>query len=295
VITVTNLVKRYGEVTALQDLSLRVPAGTVFGVLGPNGAGKTTLLRLMVGLIFPDSGSIELQGCPRHRLGYLPERPHFPGRFRVEEYMLVAGQLSGLAGPQLRAAVSAALAQTGLSQVADRRIAACSKGMLQRLGLAQCLLTDPPLILLDEPLSGLDPAAQAAMRHLVSGLSRSGRTILLSTHRLADVSQMCSHIAILARGRLSRCGPLPQVLAPRSHLLIQVDRLPDAVSQQIFQLHPAVALNGTEIVLADEAVGVKRQILQILLDAQVDILRLESQGATLEEVYLEAVRPRSEP
>jgi ABC-2 type transport system ATP-binding protein len=295
VITVTNLVKQYGDVTALQDLSLTVPTGTVFGVLGPNGAGKTTLLRLIVGLIFPSGGSIELQGCPRHRLGYLPERPHFPGRFRVEEYLLVAGQLSGLAGPELRAAVSAALGQTGLSQLANRRIASCSKGMLQRLGLAQCLLTDPPLILLDEPLSGLDPAAQAAMRHLVLALSRSGKTIVLSTHRLADVSQICSHIAILARGRLARSGPLPQVLAPRSHLLIQVDRLPDSVSWQISQLHPAIALDGTEIVVADEAVGVKRQILQTLLDAQIDIVRLESQGATLEEVYLEAVRPGSEP
>jgi ABC-2 type transport system ATP-binding protein len=295
VITVTNLVKRYGDVTALQDLSLTVPTGTVFGVLGPNGAGKTTLLRLIVGLIFPDGGSIELEGCPRHRLGYLPERPHFPGRFRVNEYMLVAGQLSGLVGTELRERVSAALAQTGLSQVADRRISSCSKGMLQRLGLAQCLLTDPPLILLDEPLSGLDPAAQAAMRHLVRALSHSGKTIVLSTHRLADVSQMCSHIAILARGRLSQSGPLPQVLAPRVHLLIQVDQLPDSVSGQISHLHPAIALNGTDIVLAEEAIGAKRQVLQILLDAQVDIVRLESQGSTLEEVYLEAVRTAGEP
>ncbi len=294
-ITVTNLVKQYGSVTALKDLSLNVPAGTVFGLLGPNGAGKTTLLQVIVGLVLPDSGRVELQSCPRHRLGYLPERPHFAGRFRISEFMRVSGQLSGLTGAGLRDSVASAMVQTGLTDVAERRIATCSKGMLQRLGLAQALLTDPPLILLDEPLSGLDPAAQAAMRHLVFALSRTGKTIVLSTHRLTDVSQMCSHVGILAQGRLSRYGSLPEVLSPRSGVVIEVDRMPESVLSTISQLHPAVTVNGTEIGLPGQAADLKNQVLQLLLDNEVDIVRLNSGGATLEEIYLEAVRFGGEP
>lgn len=289
-IQITNLTKRYGSITALQNLSLTVPAGTVFGILGPNGAGKTTLLRLIVGFLFPDEGQIELTGCSRHQLGYLPERPHFARRFRVQEYLLTAGQASGLSGDLLESAVDRALAETGLKQIADWRISTCSKGMLQRLGVAQALLPDPPLLLLDEPFSGLDPAAQAAMRHLVWRLSQAGKTIIISTHRLGDVNQMCSHIAILARGRLERSGPLSQALAPRSQVLIRVDRLPSLLVWQLQQLHPAITLNGTEITLPDEAMECKSAALRLLLDAHIDILHLERQRASLEEIYLETVQ-----
>ena len=293
-ITVTNLVKRYGDITALQDFSLAVPAGAVFGILGPNGAGKTTLLRLIVKLIFPDSGEVKLLACPHHKLGYLPERPHFPGRFHVEEYLLTAGQVSGLAGEALRDAVIAALEQTGLSQVADRRISACSKGMLQRLGVAQALLIDPPLILLDEPLSGLDPAAQAMMRRMLLELSHTGKTIVLSTHRLSDVSQICTHIAILARGRLAHSGLLSDVLAPHSQVLIRVDRLPDLLAWQLSQLHPAVTLDGSEITLPGDAMQIKSAALRLLLDARIDIIRVERQGVTLEDIFLKATHPEGQ-
>ena len=292
-ITVTGLAKRYGNVLALQDLSLNVPDGAIFGILGPNGAGKSTLIRLIVRLIFPDRGEIEYVGCAPHRLGYLPERPHFPGRFRLEEYLLAMGQLGDLGGRELRVQVAAALDETGLSAVADRRISTCSKGMLQRLGLAQALLTDPPLILLDEPFSGLDPAAQAMMRQLVQSLNLGGKTILLSTHRLSDVSQICTHIAILAGGRLATSGPLPQVLAPSTQVLIEVDRLPDLIAWQLKQLHPDVTLLGHDIILPGNAVQFKAEVLRLLLDARIDILKVEKQGSTLEELYLDAVQKGS--
>ncbi len=288
-IHIKQVTKRYGEIIALKDLSLTIPAGAIFGLLGPNGAGKTTLIRLIVGFLFPDQGMVELAGCLRHQLGYLPERPHFPRRFGIREYLIVAGQTSGLAGPVLEEAVSRALQHTGLLQIADWRIATCSKGMLQRLGVAQALLTDPPLILLDEPFSGLDPAAQAAMRYLVQGLRRAGKTILLSTHRLSDVTQMCSHIAILARGRLARTGPLNEVLIPRSQVIIRVDRLPELVADDLRQLNPDILLNQSLITLPDDLLQVKTAVLRILLDARVDIQHVERQRATLEEVYLETV------
>ncbi len=287
-IQVSDLTKRYGAVTALERLSLTVPAGTVFGVLGPNGAGKTTLLRLIVGLLFPDEGQIEL-GCLRHELGYLPERPHFPPRFRIGEYLRVVGQASRLSGGALDQAVAAALAQTGLGEFADQRISACSKGMLQRLGLAQGLLADPDLVLLDEPFSGLDPAAQAAMWALVRELRHAGKTIVVSTHRLNEVSQICSHIGILSRGRLVRSGPLKEVLVPRSQVLIKVDQLPDEVAGQLSELHPALRVNGSEVLLPDDAIRVKAAAVRLLIDAGVDVLHLEQRRATLEQVYLETV------
>jgi ABC-2 type transport system ATP-binding protein len=289
VITVHGLVKRYGDVLALQDLSLKIPEGSIFGILGPNGAGKTTLIRLIMRLIFPDRGEIEYEDCSPHQLGYLPERPHFPGRFRIEEYLATLGQLGDLAGHKLRTRIAAGLAQTGLSPVADRRISACSKGMLQRLGLAQALLTDPPILLLDEPFSGLDPSAQATMRQLVVSLNEQGKTVVLSTHQLADVSQICTHIAILAGGRLATSGPLAQALAPRRQVRIEVDRLPDLVAWQLSELHPELVLEDLNIILVGESAQVKANALRLLLDARIDIIKVEQQGSTLEEIYLDAV------
>jgi ABC-2 type transport system ATP-binding protein len=282
--------KRYGSVVALRDLSLTIPGGSIFGLLGPNGAGKTTLLRLIAGFLFPDEGQIELNGCASFELGYLPERPHFPRRFSIAEYLDIAGTLSGLPRSQVREAAAAVLQQTGLSQVSDWKVSACSRGMVQRLAVAQALLTDPPLFLMDEPFEGLDPTAQAVMRRLILDLRQRGKTILLSTHRLADVTQICSDIAILSRGQLARMGPLHEVLAPRAQQVIRVDRLPAELAGQIRQLHDEIQIDGTEITLPGAAMEVKASVLRLLLDAQVDVVHVERQRATLEEVYLEAVR-----
>jgi ABC-2 type transport system ATP-binding protein len=201
----------------------------------------------------------------------------------------VAGQISGLSGEELNSAVVAALVQTGLCRVAERHIFACSKGILQRLGVAQAILADPDLVLLDEPFSGLDPGAQAALRSLVRELQGAGKTIVLSTHRLSDVSQVCSHIAILSRGSVARLGPLAEVLVPRSQVLVRVERLPEAVASQLTRLDPDVRLDGNEICLPGDAAQVRAAVLRLLLDARIDIVRVERQRATLEEVYLETV------
>jgi ABC-2 type transport system ATP-binding protein len=161
--------------------------------------------------------------------------------------------------------------------------------MLQRLGLAQGLLGDPDLVLLDEPFSGLDPAAQAAMRALVRELRHAGKTVVVSTQRLSEVSQICSHIGILSRGRVVRSGPLKEVLVPRSQVLIKVDQLPDEVAGQLSELHPALRVNGSEVLLPDDAMRVRAAAVRLLLDAGVDVLHLEQRRATLEEVYLETV------
>jgi ABC-2 type transport system ATP-binding protein len=294
VIEISHVTKRYGSVVALRDLTLTVPPGSIFGLLGPNGAGKTTLLRLIAGFLYPDHGRIDLHGCVPSRLGYLPERPHFPRRFTIGEYLEIAGRLSGMLGPRLREASAMVLQQTGLSQVADWKVAACSRGMIQRLAVAQALLADPPLLLLDEPFGGLDPTAQAVMRRLILDLRQRGKTLLLSTHRLSDVTQICSDIAILSHGHLARTGPLHVVLVPRAQQVIRVDRVPDGLGWQLRQLHPKIELDGTEIILPGDAMEVKASVLRLLLDSQLDVVHVERQRATLEEVYLEAVELTTE-
>ena len=293
-IQVTNLTKRYERLTALDRFTLRVPAGAIFGLLGPNGAGKTTLIRLLVGLIFPDSGEIVLSGVAPHQVGYLPERPHFAPRFRVKESLRLMGEAGGLSGRALGYAVNRALDLTGMRMASEKRVADCSKGMIQRLGLAQALLADPPLILLDEPFNGLDPTAQVSMRTVIQRLNQAGTTIVLSTHRLSDVSQICSDIAILADGRLARSGPLTEVLSPRSQVLMRASAaLPETLAVQLQQMVPELLLaaDGRGIILPGSAMQAKAMVLQTLLNSGVDVTHLEQQRASLEEIYLEAVQP----
>ena len=286
-----QLSKRYGATVALDGLDLSVPAGSAFGLLGPNGAGKSTFIKLLLGLVMPDGGHLALDGVAPRQIGYLPERPAMPPRSHVAEYLALAGRLSGLRGRRLRSAVEQRLVQVGMRRAAGLRIGACSKGMLQRLGLAVALIADPPLLVLDEPMEGLDPAWQKTVRDLLVELNREGKTVLLSTHRLGDVAQVCSHVAILAQGQLRAAGALEEVLPPRQQVLIGVDRLPDPLRSALPALHPDIRVGAASIALSGEALALKPQVLQMLLGAGVDIEDLTRQRLSLEEVYLEAVRP----
>ena len=187
-IQVNNVSKWYDSTLALNELSLQVPPNTVFGLLGPNGSGKSTLIKLIMGFIFPDIGQVRLREVKPMQIGYLPERMFFPPRSRLAEYLLTIGQLGGLRGQRLRDEVANSLQRVGLSEAAQNRIQDCSKGMAQRLGLAQALLTNPPLLVLDEPMSGLDPSWQHQVRDIIRQEHQKGKTVVLSTHRLSDIS-----------------------------------------------------------------------------------------------------------
>lgn len=289
-ISASNLTKRYNATLALDELTLNIPQGSVFGLLGPNGSGKTTFIKLLLGFIFPDSGHITRGTLAADRVGYLPERPALAPRSRIDEFLLLAGRLSGLSGPALRPAVDRQLRQVGLSQVARGRIGSCSKGMLQRLGLAAALLAEPPLLVLDEPMEGLDPAWQKTVRDLIAGYQHRGGTVLLSTHRLNDVVEVCTHVAILHRGQLKRAGPLAGVLAPRPQVIVSTGGLTPEAAAALAALHPAALVAGDCITLAGEAIPHKAAVLRLLLDHDVEIVSLSQQRATLEEVYLEAVQ-----
>ena len=208
---------------ALDGLSLRVEAGEVFGFLGPNGAGKTTTFKILMRMLRPTAGEARILGRPlddlrvRARIGYLPERPYFYQHLTARELLLYCGALCDL--PRDRAARRATelLDQVGLSDSADRRLRKFSKGMLQRVGLAQALINDPEVLFLDEPMSDLDPLGRREARELIAGLRARGKTIFFSSHILTDVEAMCDRVAILNRGRLVESGRLSEILKTRSN------------------------------------------------------------------------------
>jgi len=202
---------------ALDRLSIEVAPGDVFGFLGPNGAGKTTTLKLLMQLVFPTSGGAEILGRPlgdvaiRRRIGYLPENPYFYDHLTAEELLDYYGQLFGQSAAERRRRVPAVLDRLGIG--AERRLALrkFSKGMLQRVGLAQALLNDPEVLFLDEPMSGLDPIGRRDVRALILELRDQGRTILFSSHILSDAEALCSRVAIVAKGRLAAAGRLAEL------------------------------------------------------------------------------------
>ncbi len=294
-IRISNVTKRYGAQMALDGLTLEIPdrgnaPAVVFGLLGPNASGKSTLIKLLMGFIFPDRGRIDRGALAVRRIGYVPERPQLPVRASLRECVRLAGQLSDLQGVALDRQVDRALQQVGLSAVASTPVRASSKGMLQRAALAQAIVDDPPFLLLDEPMEGLDPAGQKEMRDLISARAQAGSTVLFSTHRLDHVTELCTHIAILSRGKLVRAGTLAEALPLRSQVTIVVDRLPDGLAARVTGLRREVSIAANTITLTGPAVACKPDVLRLLLDAGCDIQNVSQARATLEEVYLEAIR-----
>ena len=208
---------------ALDDLSFAVPQGEVFGLLGPNGAGKTTTLKLLMDLLRPSSGRAEIFGKnvsepeARRRVGFVPEQPYFYDHLSADELVRYFAGLSGLTGADRKTKATAALDRTGIPAEDRRRpLRQFSKGMMQRVGLAQAIVHEPELIVLDEPMSGLDPIGRRDVREMILALRDEGRTILFSSHILSDAEQLCSRVGILARGRLATIGPLAELTSKAS-------------------------------------------------------------------------------
>src|SRR5499427_3083370 len=229
---------RKRSLRALDGLSLRVEAGEVFGFLGPNGAGKTTTFKILMRMLRPTAGEARILGRPlddlrvRARIGYLPERPYFYQHLTARELLLYCGALCDL--PRDRAARRATelLDQVGLSDSADRRLRKFSKGMLQRVGLAQALINDPEVLFLDEPMSDLDPLGRREARELIADLRARGKTIFFSSHILTDVEAMCDRLAILSGGKLVEEGKLSDILKSHSN---EIEAVISGVSEGAFE------------------------------------------------------------
>ncbi len=217
IIETRGLTKRFGSRAAVADVNLSVPAGCAFGFLGHNGAGKTTVIRMLVGLTSPDAGTIRIAGRPLagrreevlDRVGAIIEEPRFHNHLTGRENLRVIGAARG---PRSRRLIEPALDRVGLADRGDDRVGTYSQGMRQRLGIARCLLADPELIILDEPMNGLDPGGILELRQLIGGLVAEGRTVFISSHLLDEIEKTCHAAAVIDRGRLVAQGPIRQLV-----------------------------------------------------------------------------------
>ena len=300
-----GLTKRFGSILALDRLDLAVPRGSIFGLLGPNGAGKTTTIRILAGLARPTAGSALVAGVPvglgqpelRRRLGYLDQDPRFYSWMKGRELLELVGRLYGLGGAELRTRVAGMLERTGLAGAAERRIGGYSGGMRQRLGIAQALVHAPELLILDKPVSSLDPEGRRDLLELVAGL-RGEATVVFSTHVLADVERICDRVAILDRGRRVTEGPLEELLAAHARPIYNLDPAPRqeaAVAALLARLRAApwttdvtATAVGIRVTVADPDAAAGA-ILPLVVACGVVLESFERARPTLEDVFLKLV------
>ena len=256
-ISISNLTKIYPipfkreKVTAVKDLSLAVEPGQVYGLLGPNGSGKSTTMKIVLGLVSPTAGKTEIFGRDsrtvesREDVGFLPENPYFYKFLTGTETLHFYGKICGLAGAKLRERTRELLALVGLENAADRRIGGYSKGMLQRIGLAQAMVQEPRLLVLDEPTAGVDPAGSREIRDLILDFKRRGITVLLCSHLLGQVQEICDRIGILHQGVLVREGKLDELISIESQTELILE---NATPELLAEIQAAVAKSKARVV-----------------------------------------------
>jgi ABC-2 type transport system ATP-binding protein len=309
-----SLTKRFTgrgvSVLAVDRLDLEIPAGSVFGLLGPNGAGKTTTLRMLTGLARPTAGHAEIGGrivrpedpTIRSTLGVLEQAPRFYGWMTGAELVGIAGRLAGMEGTTLRDRVDVVLEQVGLADVGRRRISAYSGGMRQRLGIAAALVAEPAVLILDEPVSSLDPEGRRDLLALIAGLRREA-TVVFSTHVLDDVERICDRVGILDAGRLLVDAPLDDLLAryavasyrlePAAGQEAAVESLRAAIERQPWCTD--VTSDGTGVIVAvRDDTAASTRLLSLVVEADVRLIRFEHVRPTLEDVFLRLVGRRPE-
>jgi ABC-2 type transport system ATP-binding protein len=293
VIETQGLTKRFGTRAAVDAVDLVVPAGTAFGFLGPNGAGKTTLIRTLLGLTRPSAGSVRLLGLPqpqrRHealaRIGAIVEEPRFhPHLTGRENLKIVAAARDRAADTR----IPDALERVGLRERADERVKAYSLGMRQRLGIARCLLADPLLLILDEPMNGLDPAGMLEVRRFIRTFVADGRTVFLSSHLLDEVEKTCDEVAIVDNGKIVVQGSVGAITGGGATLLVEVDDAAAARRVLAAQAPSAHVRDGDDTTLRLDLTDsvVAADVNRILVAAGIAVSRLEPAHASLEETFL---------
>ena len=254
-------------IVAVKDLNLRIEPGEVYGLLGPNGSGKSTTLKIILGLVSPTRGHTEIFGRDsrlvesREAVGFLPENPYFYKYLTGEETLRFFGRLCGMKGTCLKQRINELLDLVGLTSARKRRLGTYSKGMLQRIGLAQALIHDPRLVVLDEPTAGVDPAGSRDIRDLILDLRRRGITVLLSSHLLAQAQEICDRVGILSDGVLVREGHLQELIAIE---------------------------NQTELIIADASAQLVNEIESVINQSNAKLIERRKSTTTLERLFLEA-------
>jgi ABC-2 type transport system ATP-binding protein len=309
-IETVNLSRRYGRMVALDDLNLSVAAGAIYGFIGPNGAGKTTTLRLLAGLLEPTSGEVRLMGqrlvpgAGQRLVGYMPDFFGVYDDLRVWEYLDFFARCYGLDGARRKRSVDELLSLVDLSQKRDAYVQSLSRGMQQRLCLAHALVHDPPVLLLDEPASGLDPRARVELRELLRTLREMGKTVLLSSHILSELAEVCTEIGIIESGKMVVSGPVEEVrrqLQGGSRLRVRVLRGLEAAEARLRQLaaepqtglprlggvrHDPTDDQALIVELADGDDEAQAQLLTHLVGQGVLVSEFRPQAENLEELFL---------
>jgi len=279
-VRITNLSKifpvplRREKVLAVKCLNLEIPEGEVFGLLGPNGSGKSTTLKILLGLVTPTAGEAQIFGRDsshfesRAEVGFLPENPYFYKFLTGEETVRFYGKICGLSGAKLESRIGELLDLVGLDEARHRRVGGYSKGMLQRIGLAQALVQNPRLVVLDEPTAGVDPSGSRQIRDLILDLKKRGMTVLLTSHLLEQVAEVCDRVGIMSRGELVREG-----------------RVEDLVSVQ----------DQTEFIVGKADAGLAEKIAELIEGSGAKLLETRRPQRTLERVFLEATENPNPP
>jgi len=287
--------KRYGRHVALAGLDLDVEPGQVVGLLGPNGAGKTTTVKILTGLVAATGGTATLFGVPvtdpaaRRRLGYLPEHFRFPEWLTGMQLLRYHARLAGRDPRRESARLRGLLERVGLHGRGDERLRAYSKGMTQRLGLAQALVGEPDLVLLDEPTSAMDPLGRREIRELIAGLANDGVAVLLNSHLLSEVELTCDHVVVIDRGRVLRSGTLDEVREASLEVRITVDQVDQRVRDVLAGHGRIVAADEREVLLATDDPDAVPRMAADLVQSGARLRALVPLQRSLEDVFIALV------
>lgn len=299
-IQTSHLTKRYGSKIAVNDLNLSIHKGEVFGLLGPNGAGKTTTILMLLGLTEPTAGTAEIAGCDCTRnplevksmVGYLPDNVGFYGDMTGRQNLRFTGRLNGMHGKELEERIDYLLDRVGMTDAADRKTATYSKGMRQRLGIADVLMKDPQVIIMDEPTLGIDPEGMRELLNLIRELSvKDGRTVLISSHQLQQIQQVCDRVGIYVQGSLIACGTLAELEAQiqkNGTYLLEVDVEP--CDDQILGMLSAqqgilkIEKEGRRFMITSKK-DIRPQLTKFLGEHDYTVMHLHQRGGDLDEIY----------
>jgi ABC-2 type transport system ATP-binding protein len=290
-----ELRKVFGDNAAVKSLTLQIQQGEVFGFLGPNGAGKTTSIKMLVGLITPTSGKAALLGAPignrstRARIGFLPEHFRFQDWLTAREFLTLHGQLFGMERQRLQAQVDELLERVGLSDFRDKAIVTYSKGMLQRIGLAQALLNQPALVFLDEPTSGLDPVGRILVRDIIRELRTQGTCVFLNSHLLSEIEVTCDRVAFISHGEVIRLLELASLDTGQVTVSLRVSGLSQETAAGLSPWAEAIHLEGNHLTLTARNEETLPEINRYLVTHGAAVYEIAPKHVSLEELFIETV------
>jgi ABC-2 type transport system ATP-binding protein len=293
-----ELRKVFGDNVAVKGLTLLVQQGEVFGFLGPNGAGKTTSIKMLLGLIAPTAGGATLLGEPlgnreaRARMGFLPEHFRFHDWLSADEFLTLHGQLYGMAPARLRQRINELLELVGLDSFRRKQLRTFSKGMLQRIGLAQALLNEPSLVFLDEPTSGLDPVGRRLVRDIIHGLRSQGTCVFLNSHLMSEIEVTCDRVAFIRRGevvRVTELKSLESLDALATSVTIRAGGLTPAMLDGLGQWGTDIRADGDRVTLAVNSEAALPEITRYLVAQGADVYAITPQRLSLEDLFIQTV------